>query len=228
MGRGDQPVRLFTSDFLEFFTHIHPAAVLALWIPVIGVFLARSIVTPAAGRGLFIPLCFVAGLFLWTLVEYCLHRFLFHYEPRSERGKKIFYLFHGVHHAQPMCKTRLVMPFALSVPLGALFFALFELLVGLALGRGEWVSPLYAGIVSGYLAYDMIHYASHHFRLKSPVLKAIRRSHMQHHGATHDMRFGVSSPLWDYVFGTMPAEPARGSAGTAASTGLPTGPVPRG
>jgi sterol desaturase/sphingolipid hydroxylase (fatty acid hydroxylase superfamily) len=215
--RGDQPIRLFKSDILEFFTHIHPATVLALWVPIISAFLAWSIVTPSAGRGVFVPACFVTGLFLWTLVEYCLHRFLFHYEPRSERGKKTFYLFHGVHHAQPMCKTRLVMPFVMSIPLGLLFFGLFEAVVGVVLGRPQWVAPLFAGIVSGYVAYDMLHYASHHFRLKSPILKAIRRSHMQHHGTAHDMRFGVSSPLWDYVFGTMPArEPPKQPAPTEA------------
>ena len=116
------------------------------------------------------------------------------------------------------------MPFAMSIPLGFLFYGLFQLVVGWVLGRPQWVAPLFAGIVSGYLAYDMIHYASHHFRLKSPILKAIRRSHMQHHGTTHDMRFGVSSPLWDYVFGTMPADPA---PATGAS-GRPKGPVPPG
>ena len=202
----DTPIRLFKSDFLEFFTHIHPAVVLALWVPVIAFFLARAVVLPWPGRPLFVPLCYVSGVFLWTLVEYCLHRFLFHYEARTEWGKKVFYLFHGVHHAQPMCKSRLVMPLALSIPLAFIFFLLFDGVVGVLAGRPQWVAPLFAGIVSGYLAYDMLHYASHHFRLKSPVLKAIRKSHMQHHGATHDMRFGVSSPLWDYVFGTMPRE----------------------
>ena len=202
--RDDAPIRLFESDFLEFFTHIHPAVVLALWVPVIGGFLYRSVTEPFPGRAVFIPVCLAAGLLLWTLVEYTLHRFVFHFEPKTERQRRLAYLFHGVHHAQPMCKSRLVMPLALSIPLGALFLGLFQLLFAALLGRSQWIAPLYAGLLSGYVSYDMIHYASHHFRLKSRVLKAIRRSHMQHHGSTHDKRFGVTSPLWDYVFGTMP------------------------
>jgi sterol desaturase/sphingolipid hydroxylase (fatty acid hydroxylase superfamily) len=211
------PIRLFKSDLLEFFTHIHPGAVVALWLPVILGFLAWAAAAPAPGRAVFIPACWVTGVFLWTLVEYCLHRFLFHYEARTEAGRRIFYLFHGVHHAQPMCKSRLVMPFVLSIPLGLLFYGAFDLVVGVIAGRSAWVAPLFAGIVSGYLAYDMMHYASHHFRLKSPLLKAIRKSHMQHHGSTHDMRFGVSSPLWDYVFGTMPRPGTPGTPGAPAA-----------
>ncbi len=204
MIHGEAPIRLFKSDFLEYFTHIHPAAVLAVWVPIIGVFLFLSVAQPAPWREIFVPLCVLGGLFLWTLVEYGLHRFVFHFEPRSERQKRLSYLFHGVHHAQPMCKSRLVMPFAMSIPLGLLFYGLLALVFTVILGRGQWVAPVYAGLLAGYVTYDMMHYAAHHFRLKSRVLKAIRRSHMQHHGSTDDKRFGVTSPLWDYVFGTMP------------------------
>ena len=209
--REPAPIRIFKSDFLEWFTHIHPAVVLAVWVPVIAGFLYLAVATPVAGRAVFVPACFLSGLFLWTLVEYTLHRFVFHFEPRTERQKRLAYLFHGVHHAQPMCKSRLVMPFAMSVPLGLFFYGLLFLVFAISLGRGHWVAPLYAGLLAGYVTYDMMHYASHHFRLRSPVLKAIRKSHMQHHGVTHDKRFGVTSPLWDYVFGTMPDRQARTS-----------------
>jgi sterol desaturase/sphingolipid hydroxylase (fatty acid hydroxylase superfamily) len=210
--QGDTPIRLFKSDFLEAFTHIHPGVVLGVWLPVIGFFLYLSVTTPASGRTAFVPLCVFAGLLLWTLVEYTLHRFVFHFEPRTDRQKRLSYLFHGVHHAQPMCKTRLVMPFAMSIPLGALFYGLLTLVFAVVLGRAAWVSPLFAGLLAGYLLYDMLHYVVHHFRLKSPVLKAIRRSHMQHHGSADHARFGVTSPLWDYVFGTMPADRTRDPA----------------
>ncbi len=210
---GDTPIRLFKSDILEAFTHIHPGVVLGVWLPIIGLFLYRAAAEAAPGRGVFIPVCVLAGLLLWTLVEYCLHRFVFHFEPRTERQKRLSYLFHGVHHAQPMCKSRLVMPFAMSIPLGALFYGLLSLVLTVALGRGQWVAPVFAGLLAGYLTYDMTHYALHHLRLSSPVFKAMRKSHMQHHGSTHDARFGVTSPLWDYVFGTMPrpAQPGRGA-----------------
>jgi sterol desaturase/sphingolipid hydroxylase (fatty acid hydroxylase superfamily) len=58
----------------------------------------------------------------------------------------------------------------------------------------------------GYLIYDITHYATHHFPMRGKVLKFLKRYHMQHHYKTPDQRFGVSSPLWDWVFGTLPRQ----------------------
>ena len=97
-----EPIRLFKSDFLEFFTHIHPAVVVIIWLPVAMFFLFREIATrDVTVSPIYMPICVVAGLFLWTLVEYTLHRFLFHFEPRNPAQEKIIYLFHGIHHEQP-------------------------------------------------------------------------------------------------------------------------------
>jgi sterol desaturase/sphingolipid hydroxylase (fatty acid hydroxylase superfamily) len=205
---GPEPIRLFRSDFLEAFTHIHPAVVPGVWGPVVTGFLAAAILRAArSGAGaLAIPLGFLAGLFLWTLVEYTLHRYLFHFKPRTPRQERLSFLIHGVHHAQPLEKTRLVMPLPVSIPLALLFYALFRLVVGLLLGRPAWVDPLFAGLVTGYIAYDLLHYSAHHFQLRGPALVFLRRHHMRHHAGSWNDRFGVSSPLWDYVFGTMPAK----------------------
>jgi sterol desaturase/sphingolipid hydroxylase (fatty acid hydroxylase superfamily) len=197
-----EPLRLFRSDFLEFFTHIHPLVVLLIWLPVSAYFVYAAV---RAGAGaLSIVLGLLLGLFLWTLTEYLLHRFVFHFPPRSERQEKILFLFHGVHHAQPKIKTRLVMPPAVSIPLALLFYAVFWLILDLALGVPGWLPQTFAGFIAGYIAYDMIHYATHHFPMRSHLPKALKRYHMQHHYKTPSARFGVSSPLWDVVFGTMP------------------------
>jgi sterol desaturase/sphingolipid hydroxylase (fatty acid hydroxylase superfamily) len=201
------PIRLFKSDFLEFFTHIHPATVLCIWIPVIAAFLAWSGLQPVPHAAVVIPACFLAGLVSWSFVEYVLHRFIFHFRPRTPRQERLAFLFHGVHHAQPLVKTRLVMPPAVSVPLALVFYGLSRLVAGRLLGHPVWGAAYFAGLVSGYVAYDMLHYAMHHFRLTSPVLAFLRRHHMQHHAMSWDRRFGVSSPLWDHVFGTEPAGP---------------------
>ena len=201
---GGQPVRLFKSDFLEFFTHVHPAAVLAVWIPVVVLFLFLAIKNLGPGRIGEIAPCILGGLFLWTLVEYGLHRFVFHHKPKTPYGERISFLFHGVHHAQPLVKTRLVMPPAVSVSLGTGLFALYAL-AGIGLwGSPGWTYAVFAGSVLGYLCYDMLHYSTHHFRLRSPILRYLRRYHMHHHVQTPNLRFGVTSPLWDAVFGTMP------------------------
>ena len=97
------------------------------------------------------------------------------------------------------------MPPVMSIPLAIVFFGLYHLLFDIVLGRPAWFSPVFAGFVGGYVVYDMVHYTLHHGRSKNPYLLMCRFQHMQHHGACPAMRFGVSSPLWDYVFGTMPA-----------------------
>ncbi len=202
-----EPIRLFKSGFLEFFTHIHPLVVLVIWLPVAAFFLISAIVGRVRGMSpVYIPVAFLVGLFTWTLAEYVVHRFVFHFRPRTPWQERVSFLFHGVHHAQPWSKTRLVMPPVVSIPLALLFYGAFRLLVGLALGATHWVAPLFSGFVAGYLAYDMFHYSMHHLRMQSGVLHSLRRYHMQHHGATPDRRFGVTSPLWDIVFGTKPAQ----------------------
>ncbi len=203
LNHSDVPIRLFKSDFLEFFTHISPVAVLVIWLPIVGYFLYRAaqVASPGvilAGYGL--------GLFVWTLVEYLMHRFVFHFPTQGRpRLEQIVFLFHGVHHAQPQLKTRLVMPPVVSIPLALAFYGLFSL-VCTALGASTWLYPLFSGAVTGYIAYDMIHYATHHFAMRSGVWKYLKRYHMAHHFKTENARFGVSSPLWDYVFRTMPVD----------------------
>ncbi len=200
------PIRLFKSDFMEFFTHISPITIIVIWLP-IAVYLAASAVRQEAGAALpaALPGGLLVGLFLWTLAEYTLHRFLFHHKPTSPRQERIMFLFHGIHHAQPQVKTRLVMPLPVSVPGFILFYALFQLFVGVVLRAPQWVGPLMAGFLLGYLIYDLTHYATHHFPMRSGYAKFLKRHHMQHHYKDPETRFGVSSPIWDRVFRTQGA-----------------------
>jgi sterol desaturase/sphingolipid hydroxylase (fatty acid hydroxylase superfamily) len=206
--RSSESIRLFKSDFLEFFTHISPMAITILWVPVIVWLVAYSLMhNPAeAAFPLSISLGIPIGLFLWTLAEYTIHRFVFHHRPTSPAQERIFFLFHGVHHAQPQDKTRLVMPPAVSISMFFVFYGLLYLIVGVLLQAPQWVRPLMAGFLIGYLAYDLIHYATHHFPMRSGYAKFIKRYHMQHHYKDPDTRYGVSTPLWDWVFRTQGAE----------------------
>ena len=142
------------------------------------------------------------GLFLWTFAEYTLHRFLFHHKPTSPLQERIFFLFHGIHHAQPQDKTRLVMPLPVSIPVAAIFYGLFHFAVAVLLNAPQWVPPLMSGFLTGYLMYDLTHYATHHFPMRSGYAKFVKRYHMQHHYKDPNTRFGVSSPVWDWVFRT--------------------------
>jgi len=194
------PIRLFNSNFMEFFTHISPVVVIIIYLPVVLYLYGRA---AAGGFNLGqVLLSLLIGLFIWSFLEYTLHRFVFHYRPRSPRQERIVFLFHGVHHAQPQCKTRLVMPPVVSLPMVGILFLLYNSLVGGLLGQPDWAQPLFAASLLGYLTYDLTHYATHHLPMRSGVLKALKRYHMLHHYRTPDARYGVSSPLWDLVFAT--------------------------
>ena len=195
-GKAHQSIRLFENDFLERLTHVHPIVPLLFWSPVVVWLLWRSFamhqlpLLPVLGIG-------VLGLVTWTLTEYCLHRFVFHHPARSRVGKWFVYLFHGNHHDDPRDKTRLVMPPAGAIPIMAALFFLFGLVI-----PAPWIEPFGAFFIVGYLIYDYIHYATHHFPMKNPVAKYLRRYHLKHHYSGERGRYGVSSPLWDIVFGT--------------------------
>jgi sterol desaturase/sphingolipid hydroxylase (fatty acid hydroxylase superfamily) len=205
--KNPESIRLFRSDFLEFFTHITPVTILGLWLPIVVLLLVYAVMTISGpGFTVHIPLGFIIGLFLWTLTEYTLHRFLFHHKPTTPSQERIFFLFHGIHHAQPQDKTRLVMPFPVSIPLAAVFFGLFYLVLAVWLRSPQWVAPLFAGFLTGYLVYDLTHYATHHFRMRAGYAKYLKRYHMQHHYKDPNTRFGVSSPVWDWVFRTQGVE----------------------
>jgi dihydroceramide fatty acyl 2-hydroxylase len=202
--------RMFESDFFEFFSRIPPWQPPVIFIPLISLAFWQGLVV-GVGIGPSLAL-FLAGLVLWSLTEYWAHRVIFHFEAKSKLGKRIFWILHGVHHDWPNDKYRLVFPPGMSLPLAGLFFGLFTLTTGELLRF-----PLMSGFMAGYLAYDMIHYWTHHFSPRSRLGKFLRRYHLEHHFKDPDAGYGVSTPVWDYVFGTAPARaPKTEAAGPAA------------
>jgi dihydroceramide fatty acyl 2-hydroxylase len=193
----NESVRLFQSNALEFFTHVHWSVPIIVYLPTVGYFLYTA-VSGNTLAGSEILLSFVAGLFIWTLTEYLLHRFVFHYQPTSKLGKHLHFMMHGVHHDYPNDATRLVMPPSVSIPLASLFYLLFTAVLPAA-----HVAPFFAGFLFGYICYDEIHYATHHAPLKGAVGLWLKHHHVRHHYLDPDRGYGVSSPLWDFVFGTM-------------------------
>ena len=125
----NESVRMFETDFMEFFSHVHPVTPLVIYLPVIGYMLHLAIAQRSLPVGAAAGL-FALGLFIWTLVEYTMHRCVFHYQPRSGWGKKLHFLIHGVHHDYPQDASRLVMPPVLSIPLALFFYGLFLVVFG--------------------------------------------------------------------------------------------------
>lgn len=139
------------------------------------------------------------GLFVWTLVEYCLHRFLFHldgYLPNHPIFFTLHFLLHGVHHYLPMDKYRLVMPPTLFLILA---FPFYKLVFG--------ILPFYmacsgfAGGTLGYIMYDVTHYVLHHTKLPK-YFQDLKTYHLEHHYKNYELGFGVTSRFWDVIFNT--------------------------
>lgn len=188
--------RLFESSFMEAMSKIHWTVPMFVFIPVILFFLYRSIYIVEVQIKEIILLYF-AGALLWTFMEYLIHRFAFHFEAKTDFSKRLVFIFHGIHHDHPNDRLRLVMPPSVSVPLGIIFYSAFHYIIGV-----DFASPLFAGFATGYLAYDMIHFGSHHFAIKSKFFMKIKTHHMKHHFKDPNRGYGVSSPLWDYIFQT--------------------------
>ncbi len=188
--------RLFNSAALEWLTKGHPLIIWGMYLPVIGYFLYHGY--DAFGFSILkIILLFVGGIFFWTFFEYIAHRWLFHLEAKSETGMKIVYIFHGSHHHYPRDKTRLFMPPLPSILISGTIFGIMYLLMAYN------ALPFFAGFMLGYLLYGTIHYAIHAWRPPFQWMRNHWRNHHLHHYQDGHMGFGVSSTLWDHVFGTM-------------------------
>lgn len=192
----DETVRMFKSDFLEVFSKVHFSVPLYIYLPVISYFLYKSIMVFDIPE-LNIFYLVLLGIIVWSFTEYSLHRFVFHHQPKSPFGAKMHFIFHGVHHDYPSDSKRLVMPPSVSIPLAALFYFLFESILTRVM-----VAPFFVGFLTGYLFYDMTHYAVHHFNLHNRFWLAIKKHHMKHHYQDATKGFGVSSPVWDKIIGT--------------------------
>lgn len=194
--------RMFESDVLDKLSRIHPVVPPVIFIPIIVVLFALG----QEGRApLPVAAALLGGYVFWTLTEYWLHRLVFHFEPEVGWGQRLHWIIHGVHHDHPNDPLRLVMPPSVSLPLAAVFYGLFVLLLP------PGTAQLFAsGFLAGYLAYDMTHYYVHHRRPTSPIGKRLREWHMRHHFQDETRGFGVSMPLWDVVFRTSVRKPEQG------------------
>lgn len=199
-----QSLRVFESDFLERFTFVHPITPAVLWIPAIAVLIHRSLTVHQISGGILVAWA-VTGVLVWSLAEWLLHRYVFHWAGESALEKRFHFIIHGLHHDDPNDPMRLVMPPLPAAILAVILFALFRLVLG-----PVNVEPFFAFFLLGYLWYDYTHYYVHHFTPTTRWGKMVKQHHMLHHFATHGARWGVSSPLWDYVFGTLPAQKPKG------------------
>lgn len=190
-----ESVRMFKSNLMEAMSKVSYKVPLFIYTPLIAVMIYLSF---RFGAGVDFIWLFPAGIVIWTFTEYVLHRYVFHFEPRSRWGQRLHFIFHGVHHDYPQDAKRLVMPPSASLPLAALFYFLFSLFFD---NQGRLLA-FFSGFLLGYLVYDMLHYAFHHYQFKSRFMLKLKAQHMQHHYTDPHKGYGVSNIVWDEVFRT--------------------------
>ncbi len=188
--------QLFSSPYLEMFTKANPLVIWGMYLPIfIGLPLyAVNYFGFQIGRA---TILFLGGMFAWTLMEYVLHRWAFHWIAESKKAQKVIYILHGNHHHYPRDRERLFMP-----PLPSLILAvtLFGIQYGI---MEEYSFVFFPGFLLGYLLYATMHYAIHAWNPPFKWMKPLWRNHHLHHYKDEEKGFGVSSTFWDHVFGTM-------------------------
>ena len=138
------------------------------------------------------------GFLSWSLIEYGLHRFIFHYDARSRFGRKLVYQAHLSHHENPAATDRIFASLFMSTPIAAAYW----LLAWAAIGSSAAASWLFIGMAAGYFCYEWLHFQCHHGRSRLRIIRYLKKYHLLHHYKTPELRFGVTSPLFDFVFGT--------------------------
>ena len=188
--------RLFKNPILEKLTRTHISIPLVIFFAYAFALLYWSITHTSLSVATTL-LTFFTGMLTWTLMEYFIHRYIFHMTTESERRAKLQYTLHGVHHEFPKDKERLAMPPIVSLTIATLLLFFFRLLLG------DFAFSFLPGFLVGYASYLSVHYMIHSFQPPKNFLKVLWVNHSIHHYKNGEHVFGVSSPLWDYVFGTM-------------------------
>lgn len=188
-----QQIRLFRNERLEQLTVISPGGFAAIWcvaLPLIA-WVGWGSASLAGALGLF-----AAGMAGWTLFEYAMHRYLFHWNSRVPLFEKFVFLMHGNHHEDPNDRLRNLMPPIVSIPIASSVWGLCVLLLD---APGTWV---FLGYITGYVIYDLTHYACHQWPMKGRLAFMLKRHHMRHHHAGQHGNYAITALFWDSVFGT--------------------------
>lgn len=188
--------KLFKNPILEKLSRTHIAIPLTVFLVYASSLLYWSITHTSLSAWTTAGLFFF-GFFSFTWVEYMVHRYIYHIATYSEFRKRFQYKAHGVHHEFPKDKDRLAMPPLLSITISTILLLVFRLVMG------DFTFAFLPGFLVGYAFYLSVHYMVHVYQPPKSFLKFLWVNHSVHHYKNGEVVFGVSSPLWDYVYGTM-------------------------
>ncbi|MBL7843804.1 MAG: sterol desaturase family protein [Cyclobacteriaceae bacterium] len=192
--------QLFKNPVLEKLTRTHISVPLIIFFTYAAALLYWSI-THTELNPLLTTTLFFVGWLAFTWVEYNVHRYVFHMRAHTEKRKELQYTLHGVHHEYPKDKERLAMPPVLSITIATVLLLLLRLVMG------DFVFAFLPGFLVGYASYLGVHYMVHACQPPKNFLKALWVNHSIHHYKDGEIVFGVSSPLWDYIYRTMKEKP---------------------
>ncbi len=195
--KNDKAGKMFDNQILEKLTSSHasiPISMLVLFGIAFLYWGTRNTNLSLSGYLIGVPV----GIFSWTLFEYLMHKHMYHMLPTNKIKGWIQYNMHGIHHEYPKDKSRLAMPPLMIVLISFMFIFVFRLIMG------DFAFAFTPGFMFGYASYLCVHYIVHAFQPPKNFFKALWINHSIHHYKDPDAAFGVSSPLWDYVFQTMP------------------------
>ena len=202
IGRLDKPdnhgsAHMFKNPVLERLSRTHISIPITMFI-VVGCFALYYGITTTPTSFLTAALLVIGGFFAFTLVEYLMHRYLYHMLPTNKVKDKIQYTIHGVHHDYPKDKDRLALPPFVTGLYAVILYYVFTFIMG------DYALYFLPGFLVGYALYLGVHYVVHAYQPPKNFLKFLWVNHAIHHYKDPDVAFGVSLPLWDYIFGTAP------------------------
>mgnify|MGYP000880576637 FL=1 len=202
IGRLDRPdnfgsAQIFSNPVLERISRTHISIPITLFLAISSVSLYYGVTATSIPFGFGLAVA-VLGIVAFTFVEYMMHKHFFHMEPDTPIKDKLQYGIHGVHHDYPRDKDRLAMPPFVSAAYAAILYLVFTLLMG------DFALYFLPGFLLGYSGYLGVHYVVPVYNPPKNFLKVLWVNHAIHHYKNPDSAFGVSSPLWDYLLGTLP------------------------
>lgn len=188
--------QLFGNRYVEMLTKTHPLVIWGMYLPLSAWMLYYSSVVLGFSISSII-LIFFSGALFWTFFEYLMHRYVFHFVSENPAARKFIYVLHGNHHEYPRDKERLFMPPVPSLIIASVLFSIMYLLLH------QHAFNFFPGFITGYLMYGTMHFAIHAWNPPYKWLKPLWRNHHLHHYKNDHRGFGVSTTLWDHIFGTM-------------------------
>ena len=139
----------------------------------------------------------ISGILFWTFIEYILHRFLGH----VHKGNNFFKSEHKLHHSifdyfAPIHKKSLAALIVIIILTLLTFLFIPTFLIPIPLS-------FIGGFFSMYILYEITHYRYHSNPPLSRYLIFLRKHHLYHHFHNPKMNYGVTTRIWDRVFGTI-------------------------